>query len=112
MNRLLLPIAALLVSGLLAASASAMPLDANPARSAAMQRAYASPLGTDVAAPDQQAPTNGPAVSSSPAVSSDSGSSGPDWTISIVAGLALIVVAAGAGTMFGRAHARPGHRLA
>ena len=112
MSRLSIVIAALVISGLLAATAGAMPLDGNPARSAALQRTYVNAPGTDVAAADQQAPATATSSAVSPSSSASRDSSGPDWALLIPVGVVLVVAAAGAGTMVGRAHARPGHRLA
>jgi hypothetical protein len=106
MSRLLIPIAALLVSGLLAASASAMPVDANHDRSVAAQKYYR------YYGDFNRGATPAPIIDTdaSPAVSDET--SGPGWTLAIAAGVVLVVAAAGGGALFGRAHARPGHRLA
>jgi hypothetical protein len=79
-----------------------MPLDANRVPAAATPRASIGALGTDVAAPDQQSPVARPAVVASTAV--PDGTAGPGWTLSIVAGLVLVVAAAGTGAVAGRRH--------
>jgi hypothetical protein len=105
MSRLAVVLVVIVVSGLLATSASAIPVDSDHARSVAAER-YAESYGSFD--PNQAAlPASSPSTASSP---SDDG--GPGWTLTIVAGVVLVVAAAGGGALVGRARMGAGHRLA
>jgi hypothetical protein len=105
MSRLTVILTAVVISGLLAASASALPVDSNHARSVAAERYYSSYGAVD---PNQGATL---ASAQQPAASSSS-DDGPGWTLAIVAGVVLVVAAAGGGALIGRARLGAGHRLA
>jgi hypothetical protein len=93
---LLSTMVALVLLAVCAGTASAIPLDGNVRdRSLAAERYY------------QQYRVTQPVSAASPTSASADTTDGPGWTLAVVAGVVLVIAAAGSGTLAGRASARP-----